>query len=43
MKSDFTADIQAPKSDKKLPVYMSLEELQKLFRYLETDKRPLAF
>lgn len=43
MKSDFMAGIQAPKSDKKLPVYMSLEELQKLFRYLETDKRPLAF
>jgi integrase/recombinase XerD len=43
MKSDFTANIQAPKSDKELPVYMSFEELQKLFRYLETDKRPLAF
>ncbi len=43
MKSDFTADIQAPKSDKKLPVYISLEVLQKLFRYLETDKHPLAF
>ncbi|ADF39286.1 hypothetical protein BMD_2440 [Priestia megaterium DSM 319] len=43
MKSDFTADIQAPKSDKKLPFYISLEELQKLFRYLETDKYPLAF
>jgi site-specific recombinase XerD len=43
IKSDFMAGIQAPKSDKKLPVYMSLEELQKLFRFLENDKRPLAF
>jgi len=34
MKSEFIVDIPAPKSDK---------ELQKLFHYLEADKRPLAF
>lgn len=43
MESDFMAGIQAPKSDKNLPVYMSLEELQKLFRFLEKDERPLAY
>lgn len=37
------AGIQALKSDKNLPVYMSLEELQKLFRFLEKDERPLAY
>lgn len=42
MKSDFTAGIQAPKSDKKLPKYMTLQELQKLFVYLEHDDRPQA-
>ncbi|GAB3805059.1 tyrosine-type recombinase/integrase [Virgibacillus kimchii] len=40
---DFMAGVQAPKSDDKLPVYMSLEELQKLFRWLEHDTRPLAY
>ena len=35
MKSDFTAGIQAPKVDKNLPKYMILQELQKLFTYLE--------
>lgn len=39
---DFMAGIQAPKSDKKLPVYMTLEELQKLFRFLERDPRSLS-
>ncbi|MEM1504392.1 tyrosine-type recombinase/integrase [Domibacillus sp. 8LH] len=43
MESDFMAGIQAPKSDKNLPVYMSLEELKKLFRFLEKDERPLAY
>ncbi|WP_235179083.1 tyrosine-type recombinase/integrase [Bacillus cihuensis] len=40
MKSDFTAGIQAPKADKKLPKYMTLQELHKLFTYLEHDPRP---
>lgn len=39
MNADFMAGIQAPKNEKKLPVYMSLEELQKLFRFLEQDTR----
>ncbi|WP_257968073.1 site-specific integrase [Peribacillus deserti] len=42
MKSDFTAGIQAPKADKKLPRYMTLQELHKLFAYLEQDPRPQA-
>jgi site-specific recombinase XerD len=42
MKIDFMAGIQSPKSDKKLPVYMTLIELKKLFLFLETDKRPLS-
>ncbi|MEH7345560.1 tyrosine-type recombinase/integrase [Bacillus sp. JJ1532] len=42
MKSDFTAGIQAPKSDKKLPKYMTLQELHKLFAYLEQDQRSQA-
>ncbi|MFF2288808.1 tyrosine-type recombinase/integrase [Peribacillus butanolivorans] len=40
MKSDFTAGIQAPKADKNLPKYMTLQELNKLFTYLEHDPRP---
>lgn len=43
MKSDFMAGIQAPKSDKKLPVYMSLEELKKLFLFLENDNRRFSY
>ncbi|WP_264183977.1 site-specific integrase [Bacillus shivajii] len=42
MKVDFMAGIQAPKSDKKLPSYMTLPDLKKLFSSLETDERPLA-
>lgn len=42
MKTDFTAGIQAPKADKKLPKYMTLQELNKLFTYLEHDSRPQA-
>ena len=34
---DFMGGIESPKSDKKLPVYMSLDELQQLFRFLEND------
>lgn len=37
---DFTAGIEAPKHDKLLPVYMTLIELKKLFKYLEVDNRP---
>ncbi|MED2974875.1 tyrosine-type recombinase/integrase [Fictibacillus sp. B-59209] len=40
MKMNFTEGIQAPKADKKLPKYMSLQELKKLFSYLENDSRP---
>ncbi|WP_346729032.1 tyrosine-type recombinase/integrase [Lederbergia citrea] len=40
MKSGFTAGIQSPKVDKKLPIYMTLQELHKLFTYLEHDPRP---
>ncbi|WP_327606099.1 tyrosine-type recombinase/integrase [Virgibacillus tibetensis] len=43
MKADFMAGIQAPKADSKLPVYLTLEELGKLFRSLEKDTRTLAF
>ncbi|MED3691916.1 hypothetical protein P4534_24510 [Peribacillus butanolivorans] len=37
MKSDFTAGIQAHKADKNSPSpkYMNLQELHKLFTYLE--------
>ncbi|MGM0877425.1 MAG: tyrosine-type recombinase/integrase [Bacillota bacterium] len=42
MKSDFTAGIVAPKSDKKLPKFMSLQELTKLFMFLENNDRPQA-
>lgn len=41
MKSDFTAGIQAPKADKNIPKYMTLQELHKLFTCLEHDPRPL--
>ncbi|CAN7264916.1 tyrosine-type recombinase/integrase [Peribacillus frigoritolerans] len=40
LKSDFTAGIQAPKADKNLPKYMTLQELHKLFTCLEHDSRP---
>ncbi|WP_255298244.1 tyrosine-type recombinase/integrase [Brevibacillus dissolubilis] len=40
--TDFMAGIQAPKADKKVPVYMKLLELQKLFRYLESDQSKYA-
>ncbi|MGM0851051.1 MAG: tyrosine-type recombinase/integrase [Bacillota bacterium] len=39
---DFTAGIEAPKSDSKLPVYMNLEEVRQLFAYVERDIHPLA-
>jgi site-specific recombinase XerD len=42
MTSDFMAGIQSPKMDSKLPVYMNLEEVQKLFRSLEKNERPLS-
>lgn len=42
MSSDFMAGIQSPKMDTKLPVYMNLEEVQKLFSFLEQDERPLS-
>ncbi|WP_081412599.1 tyrosine-type recombinase/integrase [Fictibacillus gelatini] len=35
--NDFMVGIETPKIDNKLPVYMTLQELQKLFRYLEND------
>jgi site-specific recombinase XerD len=41
-RNDFMVSIQAPKADKKFPVYMSLEELRKLFHFLEIDSRPLS-
>lgn len=37
LKHNFMLGVQAPKSDKKLPVYMTLQELQKLFAYLENS------
>jgi integrase/recombinase XerD len=42
MKVDFMAGIQAPKSDKDLPIYMTLPDLNKLFSFLERDHRSLA-
>jgi site-specific recombinase XerD len=42
MSSDFMAGIQSPKMDNKLPVYMNLEEIHKLFTSLEKDERPLS-
>lgn len=40
--NDFTNGIEAPKLDKKLPVYMTLRELQILFRHLEQDHSRLG-
>ncbi|MDN4073067.1 tyrosine-type recombinase/integrase [Fictibacillus terranigra] len=37
LKHNFMLGVQAPKSDKKLPVYMTLQELLKLFTYLENS------
>ncbi len=34
--------IDTPKTDSKLPTYMSLPELQKLFRFLEQDNSRIA-
>jgi site-specific recombinase XerD len=39
---DFMAGIAAPKSDKKLPVYMRFDELHQLFRSLETQTHKYA-
>ncbi|WP_424475098.1 tyrosine-type recombinase/integrase [Oceanobacillus kimchii] len=36
------AGIVAPKTDKKLPKYMKLAELQQFLRYLENDRHPFA-
>lgn len=41
-KNDFMVGIEVPKVDKKLPVYMSLNELHQLFRYLETASGRMA-
>lgn len=40
---DFMGGIQAPKTENKLPVYMTLQELKKLFTFLENDNRPLSY
>ncbi|WP_046173356.1 tyrosine-type recombinase/integrase [Domibacillus indicus] len=37
MTIDFMGGIEPPKADKKLPVYMSLSELQQLFRFFEKN------
>jgi site-specific recombinase XerD len=42
MKMDFMAGIVPPKTDDKLPTYMTLDELKQLFRFLEHDIHPLA-
>ncbi|OAH57683.1 integrase [Domibacillus aminovorans] len=42
MQLDFTASIVAPKDDKKLPKYMTIQELTKLFTYLEKKSGSLA-
>ncbi len=42
MEHNFTIGVQAPKSDKKLPVYMTLQELRQLFTYLENDTSKFA-
>ncbi len=42
MQLDFTAGIVAPKVDKNSPKYMTLQELAKLFSYLEKDSGPFA-
>jgi integrase/recombinase XerD len=41
--SDFTAGIIAPKTDKKLPVYMNMEEFKQLFVSLEEMRVPSPF
>ncbi|MFI8709066.1 tyrosine-type recombinase/integrase [Bacillus sp. NPDC077411] len=40
---DFMGGILAPKTENKLPVYMTLQELKKLFTFLENDNRPLSY
>ncbi len=42
IQNDFTASILSPKADKKLPAYMKLDELRKLFAVLEKDSRPFS-
>lgn len=42
MKDDFMAGVVPPKTDTKIPTYMTLEELKQLFQFLETDAHPLA-
>src|SRR5690625_5195665 len=37
LENDFMVGIERPKADDKLPVYMTLPELQKLFRYLDQN------
>lgn len=37
LSSDFMTDIESPKADKQLVVYMTLQDLQQLFRSLERD------
>jgi len=39
---DFMSGIETPKTDDKLPVYMTLADLQQLFRSLEQDDSPFA-
>lgn len=39
---DFMLGIQAPKADKKLPIYMRLSELQKFLSFLKTHEHPYA-
>jgi site-specific recombinase XerD len=39
---DFMGGIDAPKTDKRLPVYMKLEELRMLFRKLECEEHEFA-
>lgn len=40
--SDFMGGIKAPKSDKKLPVYLNMEELKRLFSSLEQAENLFA-
>ena len=40
--SDFVAGIISPKSAKRLPIYMNLEEVKKLFSSLEQEERALS-
>lgn len=39
---DFISGIETPKTERKLPVYMSLSDLQQLFRSLEQDRSSLS-